>query len=138
MQWSCKKCTIEDLIVTEGVAWDPIFTLERVATLASAHQPGGGYWLPAEAERWGWRAGAKSDSAGGRVRAGSARTRASSLVSRELGEVCPRGWAYALAPLPSVLGTWAWTLSGTPRARREVPYQNPKRKHPSPGRRWWE
>lgn len=80
----------------------------------------------------------RSDSAGGRVRAGSARTRASSLVSRELGEVCPRGWAYALAPLPSVLGTWAGTLSGTPRARREVPYQNSKRKHPSPCRRWWE
>lgn len=29
-------------VLTEGVAWDPIFTLERVATLASAPQPAGG------------------------------------------------------------------------------------------------
>lgn len=30
-------------ILTEGVAWDPICTLEKVATLASVPQLGGGY-----------------------------------------------------------------------------------------------
>lgn len=90
-------------------------------------------------QSWGWRAGAESDSAGGRVRAESARAPGPLLLSPgSSGRSAPGVGRTLSRPQPMLWAPGLGRLSGTPKVRRETPYQNPKREHPPPRRCGWE